>query len=261
MSNSPERNADEALITTPRKRVQATIEEHEYCKEYATPHKAMVQGTVSFLEAKGIPFYREDVFRHFGVSHTAGYKMLRTKTARRFDTLVHHNPRHRPCAVTAEKLKEMEAILENQGIEARCLTWEQLGMEVGLNVSGCTIKSALETLKYRKCIACKKGWVNRQMVEKRVEYAHIMLEWYPRPEDWYHVHFSDEVHFGWGPQGKLLIIRKPGMRYCADCIQEEAQPMEKDKKRFHCWAAIGYNFKSPIYFYDVPGNTNGKMSP
>ncbi len=28
----------------------------------------------------------------------------------------------------------------------------------------------------------------------------------------------------------------------------------------HCWAAIGYNFKSDIIFYNVPGNTNGKMS-
>ena len=50
------------------------------------------------------------------------------------------------------------------------------------------------------------------------------------------------------------------MRYCQDCIQEEAQPVEKDKKRFHCWVAIGYNFKSEIYFYNVPDNTNGKMS-
>lgn len=39
-------------------------------KEYPTPRKAMVQGTVSFLEAKGIQFFKEDVFRHFEVSHT-----------------------------------------------------------------------------------------------------------------------------------------------------------------------------------------------
>jgi hypothetical protein len=88
----------------------------------------------------------------------------------------------------------------------------------------------------------------------------VMLERYPRPEDWHHVRFSDEVHFGWGPQGKILIIRKPDMRYCQDCIQEEAQLVENDKKRFHCWAVIGYNFKSPIHFYNVPSNANSKMS-
>ena len=27
----------------------------------------------------------------------------------------------------------------------------------------------------------------------------------------------------------------------------------------HFWAAIKYNFKSPLIRYEVPGNTNGKM--
>jgi len=29
---------------------------------------------------------------------------------------------------------------------------------------------------------------------------------------------------------------------------------------FHCWAAIGYNFKSDIHFYELPGNANGRLS-
>lgn len=83
---------------------------------------------------------------------------------------------------------------------------------------------------------------------------------YPRPEDWYRVCFSDEVHFGYSPQAKLRIIRKPGERYCPDCIQKDKEPEEKDKKSHHCWGAVGHNFKSQISFYDIPGNTNGKMS-
>ena len=87
-----------------------------------------------------------------------------------------------------------------------------------------------------------------------------MLEKYSEWEDWHHVRFSDEIHFGWDPQGKLRIIRKPGERYCQNCIQEENKADEKDKKRHHCWAAIGHSFKSDIFFYNVSGNTNGKMS-
>jgi transposase len=257
-------SAEKALgkpIQTPKKRVRSAVELHEYDNEYGTPQKAMVRGTISYLHAKKIPFFKEDVFRHFGVSHASGYRMINPESSvRRYDTLVHHNPRHRPRKVTPEKLREMEAILENEGIEARCFTWEQLGTEVGLDVCGRTIKRALETLQYRKCIACKKGWVNRRTAEKRVEHARRMLENYSTPENWHSVRFSDEVHFGWGPQGKLRIIRKPGMRYCPDCIQEEAIPLEKDQKRFHCWAAVGHNFKSDIIFYDVPGNKNGKMT-
>jgi hypothetical protein len=59
--------------------------------------------------------------------------------------------------ITPQKLREMEEILENEGIEARGLTWEQLGTEVGLDVSGRTIRRVLRTLDYHKCVACKKG--------------------------------------------------------------------------------------------------------
>lgn len=94
----------------------------------------------------------------------------------------------------------------------------------------------------------------------RVQYAKVMLERHPEPEDWDRVCFSDEVHFGWGAQHQLRIIRKPGERYCIDCIQYREEPKPKDEKRFHCWAAAGYDFKSDLTFYEVPGDTNGKMS-
>ena len=76
------------------------------------------------------------------------------------------------------------------------------------------------------------------------------------------VRFSDEIHFGRGPQRKLCIIRQPEQRTCDDCIQKQRPPKEKDKKqkRYHCWAAVGWNFKSELIFYEVPGNSNGKMS-
>ncbi len=38
------------------------------------------------------------------------------------------------------------------------------------------------------------------------------------------------------------------------------QVKKKDRKRKHCWAAVGYNFKLDIIFYDVPGNKNGKLT-
>lgn len=53
------------------------------------------------------------------------------------------------------------------------------------------------------------------------------------------------MHFGYGPQGKLHIIRKPGERYCQDRIQETDQPADK-----HCWAAVGHNLKIRNLFLD-----------
>ena len=67
---------------------------------------------------------------------------------------------------------------------------------------------------------------------------------------------SDEVHVGIGPQGKLMVIRRPGERYCHDCIQEAREPDESKKKKLHYWAAVGYDLER----YEIPSNKNGKMT-
>ena len=211
-----------------------------------------------------LSYRKQDVFETFNVSTTRGYEMLRNKSYSSSSRQFHHNPddeetRGRKQLISSVKIREMERILEEEGIEARSLTWQQLGYEVGLDCSGRTVQRAMETMDYHKCVSCKKGWVNLKTAAKRVEWSEFMLTRYPNSEDWNRVRFSDEVHFGWGPQSKLRIIRKPGQRYCQDCIQEHV-PNEKDKKRRHCWAAVGSSFKSFLHFYDVAGNINGKMS-
>ena len=45
--------------------------------------------------------------------------------------------------------------------------------------------------------------VSLRLKERRSEYARVMLEKYPEKEDWRHIRFSDECHFGWGPLGKM----------------------------------------------------------
>lgn len=133
-------------------------------------------------------------------------------------------------------------------------------MGVGLECTGEMVKNAMGSMHFRKCIACNKGWINEKTICDRKAWAQVIKERYLKPEDRDPVRFSDEVRFGYGPQGKLRIIRKPGGRYCPDCSQEDKEPHEKDKNRHHCWAAVGYDFESDIHFYEVPGNTNGKMS-
>lgn len=74
--------------------------------------------------------------------------------------------------------------------------------------------------------------------------------------------FSDEVHFGYGPERQLQIICRPGTRYYYDYIQHQPPfpSEEKDRKRKHYWATVGYNFKADFIFYNVPGNKNGKLT-
>ena len=73
--------------------------------------------------------------------------------------------------------------------------------------------------------------MNEKTAKDRMNWATVMLERYPQPEDWHRV---DEVHFGYGTQDKLRIIRKVGMCYCQECIEEVQEPTEKDRIRYHC---------------------------
>lgn len=88
---------------------------------------------------------------------------------------------------SADKIREMERILQKEGIEERAMTWEQLGYEVGLECTGQTVKNAMGSLNYRKSIACKKGWVIEKTARYRKAWAQTMKEKYPKPEDWYRV--------------------------------------------------------------------------
>lgn len=72
--------------------------------------------------------------------------------------------------------------------------------------------------------------------------------------------FSDKVHFGYGLQGKLCIIYKLGKQYCPDYIQENKKLNKKNKKCYHYWAIMGYNFKLDINFYKISRNSNRKIS-
>ncbi|KAF2179332.1 hypothetical protein K469DRAFT_596295, partial [Zopfia rhizophila CBS 207.26] len=163
--------------------------------------------------------------------------------------------------LSSKDLHRAERLLQDHGWDARVLTWDQLAEDLDLDISGRRLKDHMGSMDYHKCIACQKGWVSQRVAKDRVEWATVMLSRYPKPEDWYRVRFSDEVHWSIGPEGRCRIIRKPGERYCSDSIQHTMDRSdEKAFERAHFWAAIGWEFKSDLYFYNVPSNRTGKMS-
>jgi hypothetical protein len=230
----------------------------------SSPKKARIKGVRDFNETFGIPYFKTDLFKYYGVSPRRGYEILaednpladRTRPNSLWD-----ERRGRPLKLSPKDIHRVDRFLQDIGWEARALSWDQLAEELSLDVCGETLKTAMGSMDYHKCIACTKGWVSKKAANRRKEYSAVMKERYPDKEDWRNVRFSDEVHWGVGPEGKTRIIRKPGERYCADCIQETLnREDEKSFERAHSWAAVGYNFKTPLYFYNVPGNRNGKMS-
>lgn len=228
-----------------------------------TSLRARIKGIIEYLEATGRKGEKSNVFRHAGVSRAQGYRLLASENPGHLQNDSNRREtRGRKKIITSDQLKEMEYILETEGLETRGLTWEQLGREVGSEASGRTIQRILGSQNFHQCIACQRSWQSPASAKNRVDYAKYMLGKYPEPEDWYKVRFSYEINFGLGPgpQHQLRMIRKPGERYCFDCMQHFDEPSVKDEKRFHCWAAVGYNFRSNIHFYDLPTSKHGKMS-
>ncbi|KAF2633510.1 hypothetical protein BU25DRAFT_427022 [Macroventuria anomochaeta] len=216
--------------------------DYNNCQQNDTPVKAKVWGAIEYLEAKEIPHYKEDVFWHFKVSYCQGWAMISDDS---IDRRHHHTEglehRGRPSVMSNYHLKEMDCIIREEGFEARKLTWNQLAWEAGLEgVTEQTIARTMgETMECSKCIACCKSWCNDSTAQHCKKWAKHMKERYPEPYMWWHVRFSDEVHWA----------IKPGERYCKDCIQvrEEKDTYEKNLNR------------SDLIFYNIRRNSNGKM--
>lgn len=226
----------------------------------STPTKARIQGTIEYLKSQGITGHNEDVFRFNGVSHATGYRILAGNSRTSPSDSPKQETRGRKHKITPEQIRQMEQVLETESMKGRTLTWKQMGTEAG--VEGCTrtIKNAIGSMDYYQCVACQRGWQSPASAKNRVEYATMMLLKYREPEDWDRIRFSGEVEFGYSPQHQLRMMRKPGQRYCLDCIQYCDSPDIKDEKVLQGWTAIGTNFKSPIIFNELPSKSNGKMS-
>ena len=208
---------------------------------------------------------QNQITQQTGVPQRTVSRIVTQRTSRRTG---HHRKqletRGRPKRFTKEKVNTIEEYLNRNGFEGKQTTWESLLGAIGLTEDWSlkTVKRELVQKSWRRCLAYRKGWCDERLAAQRIRFAEDMLRKRSDPDDWKDVRFSDESHFGWGPSKTARITRKIGTRYCPDCLQldQKKEPKESDKKRFHIWAAIGWNFKSDLVFYDVPGNSNGKMS-
>jgi len=235
--------------------------QRDIAQHHPTPTCTAILNIVRFNDQFNILYYKVDLWRHFNIPPRSGYKILEDYEPWRH----HNNPQEKETCgrkplISSYYTCEMKRILQEEGISARTLTWDQLSYEVSLNCSGRTIKCAMGSMDYRKCIACQKGWVSEKSARFRVDWCQMMLDWYSTPWSWYWVRFFNEVHYGYRIQSPLHIIRKPEERYCPNCIQQKEDLRETEKKKVHTWAATGYEFKSAIQFYKISLNMNGKMT-
>ena len=220
-------------------------------KHLDTPTRTRIRVLYS---TKGIS--QLDLARKFRIAQTTISKVIRSPVDRRHDPQVPEK-RGRKSKLSDDDLNSMiEAVTQN-GCDGHDISYEQARQITRRDipqVSLSALNRVFHSANFGSFIAVSKPQVSAFTARRRVEYAEKLLEQRPNARDWRDVLFFGECHFGWGGSTKKKrIIRQKGHRFDADCAQ-------KDEKGIHVWAAIGYDFKSELIEYEVPGNTNGKMS-
>ena len=99
-------------------------EDREGQGHYFTPTQIKVRDPVQFCERMSIDYVGGDVFQTFNVSTYQGHEFLRNKSSLH---QLHNDPnqkktRRRPRVISAEKLREMERILQEERIEPCVIT-------------------------------------------------------------------------------------------------------------------------------------------
>lgn len=251
------------------------IEPHEVNREWPTPTKAKLQGAVEYgdyLSRNNLVHTKQRAFDFYGIPTRSGQRIIAEngaedseqeagESARRGTHNSKPEGRGAKLKIQPYHVKRMEDVINSGDINQRKLSWQELATKAGLvgenHVHFHTVRALMQDLEYHKCIACTKNWLSSHIRAERRTFARKYIHWKLR--EWKRVRWTDEIHFGFGPERKARIIRRPGERYCFDCIQERGEPIEKDRKRLHVWAMVGWNWKSKLHWYTT-NNDNGKMS-
>jgi hypothetical protein len=191
------------------------------------------------------------------------------------------DPRGRPRLLTKAEIDCMDKALWEDGWVARCLPWQALAEYCDIQ------KPSLPAAKTVKRELELRGWFSRKAARKphvteptrldRLAHEKIFGAW--TIEDWKIVRFSDEKHWGAGPQRTVWVHRQIGTherhqpenvfydapqqrrrkKIVSDALPENDDDAGFDIHRCHCWGAVGYRFKSRLVWYET-ASKNGKMN-
>ncbi|KAJ9666551.1 hypothetical protein H2201_003208 [Coniosporium apollinis] len=245
--------------TQPPQRSKTPAAEELDPKESDRLARIKIQAVIDFNDRHKITYFKSDVFKFFGVSRRKGWELLHGDKYEEKKPKAGRDPRGRPPKVTRDDIAKLEDILANGDIQTSELSWSDLTELAGLtHVHWHTVRSHIHDMDYLKCLGCERAWVSKEHGRRREEWCRITISIRPHWHDWVFVRFAGEMHFGLSAQNKLRIIHEPGTRHCADHDMER-ETLEKDVKRFHCWAWVGYDFISELVFYEVDSR-NGAMT-
>ena len=125
MPNLPNRRQRNASVDTIRPRTPPSLPSQRVGEQHwPTPTCAAIQEIVRFNDAHAISFSRNTLFRYYRVPQRTDYRIIRESAPYR---RLHNDPtrletRGRKPLIDANSIREMERILQEEGIAARALT-------------------------------------------------------------------------------------------------------------------------------------------
>ena len=183
--------------------------------------KYKVQGTIEFLQAKGIHHTKQDVFEFFGIARTRGYEMLGNRDRRKRKP-GDPETRGRPTKLSKESVNRMDEILQAWGLEGRAMTWKGLAAEAEVpDVSWRTIQRTMQKRGYRKCKACNKTYAAPDMADVSQNPVMSHSNAYMLEDET--VRYAENLQFAMDPQRTLNFMPKPGEHHCGNCNQQQDQ--------------------------------------
>ncbi len=219
------------------------MEYEQQCEngEWPTPTGTRVitlanDGAISFYAISGIT----------GVPESSVRKIVESGSVR-------HSGRDRPVRPPILSSEQIDKVIDYLGhnFEHRILSWKGLVSACSLECSPVTLKTALAARGFHKCVACPKPFISESARQQRLLFIteHSHWSW-----QWEEVIWSDESTFYTGKQRKAMVIRTNKERYCSYTCQNRYR---SGRTSFAIWAAVGWNYKSPLVFLEGHGARGG----
>ena len=182
--------------------------ENSLSYQLETPKKQRIVGAAQILEAKGISYTQKELTEIFEATPKQVRNALQSNSERT-------KKRSQIKAKNHQKLSERDVdrmclfMDENKEL-VQDLNWQELLDQFGFDCHWEIVRRRLHKRGYFIFKSVSFNWVEPELAAYRVKWCLIMLQRYPKKEDWYQVRWSDETHFGWGPEGLKTILRKRG---------------------------------------------------
>ena len=210
-----------------------------------TPHRARLLDLDRKFRGK-VP--NKDIFKAANIaSESTAYRILRSGNVRRSDGPKRRGPRRKVPDHMADAIETVEDSSYAWGTAPHAYVACSLGIK---DASERTIQRTMANSGVKTLVAAQAKLISQKNMDERVAYAEPRRHW--SKEQWYTYRYSDETHFGLGPQRRDRVHRRRG-RKNREAPNKIQYRMRRAVKSLHVFAEVGHNYKGKLLFYTGSG--------